>query len=752
MKHIGRFVSFPIGLVLIAVGIIIVTVVHNVLNDEFEKAAVVIPNNGADEIVDPWIRFIGNEKDPNNERIYKFYAYNCTNPEDVLKGELPKYEEVGPYNYKYVYERINYELYDDEERLKFQLWKRYYPLNQTQINGTRDPTTDTIYHFNLAYAAVLEQAGPLGETAVALGMAAAYVSQVLATLNSQVFVDMALPMMTPLLYGQYLNAYIAQGKSPIDFCNDLLDESKKGSIPLSFYNFGVPPTGFASAQCQNLFSATTGSIIDTNSYKGYLTGSIATTLAAAPFSFDSDSVAFVIQYWTLTKNNIVPMSIKKNIPECVTSTCTNNDLGLLQWALADGLANGKSVAELAPTLGLITPPEFGINTGVSLSLAQTKVLASEKSQINLVTPTGMGTIITLLKTPQGQQQLVAAGFSAEQVGALGVYINAMLSNFSDAVMESKVFGKYAGGPIAKHTVHDMLFNAIDPLLALLKKDEDPSHWKSSPLENIQTKEEAEKELHFDSIFTGVGDIGKVSAPITFENATKLQYQTLIPVSGSFAEQLPPNYLFDDIEADVNVFTEEYARSLTFYKEFGGDFNGIPYYRYRVKDENWQVNQDYYQTIPFLMNLTSIKGGAPAFLSRPRMKGLAPGYFYKAGVEELINDQEDLDVFADYEPRSGKAIHGRYSLQVNGYVPGIDGEKNPSYNRYSNMRSDVIHPMFWGVNVIAATDDQVDILTKAYKVDSVRYALTTILIVIGGFLSLVSSGLFVLDIFEKKGYF
>lgn len=33
--------------------------------------------------------------------IFKVYIFNVTNHRDVLAGELPKVEEIGPYIYKY---------------------------------------------------------------------------------------------------------------------------------------------------------------------------------------------------------------------------------------------------------------------------------------------------------------------------------------------------------------------------------------------------------------------------------------------------------------------------------------------------------------------------------------------------------------------------------------------------------------------------------------------------------------------------
>ncbi|KAM9977826.1 hypothetical protein ACTFIR_011700 [Dictyostelium discoideum] len=750
MKHIGRIVSFPIGLVLIAVGIIIFVVVNHTIKDEFKKAAVVIPDNGADEIVDPWVRFIGNEGDPNNVRTYTFMAYNLTNPIETMQGHLPKYQEVGPYSYNYIYERINANLYEDDEKLSFKLWKRYFPI---VADGYRDPTKDTIYHFNLVYGAAVKQAG--GEVALSVALTAAAMGKIITGLTDPSFKVKAgfaaAPTVTALAFSNLLTA---AGNDPATACA-LWQTSTSSSVPL--VPFSVPiiagsPSDISQAQCQALFDPLNKfSLTDATNVGVYLlnpAGSKA-ALLASPFGLTSAQADLIMKYQLALTSTFVPTALVSKFAECSDpKVCTNNPLyfGLLQWAKNPSLL-GTSVFNI-PNSGVPAAPEFGIYTSSELSLAKAGSLFQNTSTINLITPTSIGTILVygqkLAADPTSIPSALYAPFTLLEFAAIAKYTGYIMAAFVDGdIIKNQIFKDYQGGPIVKHTVHDFLFNSTDPLLKLMYPDT-PSAWVSSPLDNIQDVKVANATLHTDEIYTGVGDIDLVSSPITFEGEEELNYNKKIKVSGSFAEQLPPSYLSKDPEAPVNVFTDEFARSLSFRKEVGGNFGGIPYYRYRINESNWEINSDYFQTIPYLLNLTSIKSGAPAYLSRPRLKGIDVGYYYKAGITDLINDDEDLDVFADYEPRSGKAIHGRYSLQVNTYIQGTDGTNSTLYNKYSAFRSDVVHPMFWGVNIIAATQEQIDILTKAYKVDSFRYAITVILIVVGGFLSLISGGLFVLD--------
>ncbi|KAN0042590.1 hypothetical protein ACTA71_011398 [Dictyostelium dimigraforme] len=744
MKHIGRIVSFPIGLVLIAVGIIIFVVVNRTIKDEFKKAAVVIPDNGADEIVDPWVRFIGNEGDPNNVRTYTFMAYNLTNPVETMQGHLPKYEEVGPYNYNYIYERINANLFDDDEKLSFKLWKRYIPI---VADGYRDPTQDTIYHFNLAYGAAVQKAG--GELGLSVALTSAAIDKIYHSFTDSSFQPTVSFVAAPTLANKLFSGLLALNGG--DYTVACAAWRTSTSVSFSVPSITGKTSDITDAQCQALFSTSNKfSLTDPTIPGVYFTNQELTikSLMSPPFSLSNDQAQLLLLYQPTFATKFVPTALVSQFSdECPTpNVCLNqNTFGLLQWAKNPSLL-GQSVFNV-PNPTVVAVPEFGIYTGVSLSLENASLLFKTNSTINLVTPIGVGTILTLAqKIGQGASipSILYAPYSTSEFLAIAKYTNYIMAVFVDGdIIKNQIFANFQGGPITKHTVHDFLFNSTDPLLKLSFPDT-PSAWVSSPLENIQDINTANATLHTDEIYTGVGDIDLVSSPITFEGEEELNYFKQIPVSGSFAEQLPPSYLSKDSEAPVDIFTDEFARSLSFKREVGGNFGGIPYYRYRINESNWEVNSDYYQTIPYLLNLTSIKGGAPAYLSRPRLKGIDVGYYYKAGITDLINDDEDLDVFADYEPRSGKAIHGRYSLQVNTYIQGVDGANSTLYNKYSTFQADVVHPMFWGVNIIAATDDQVDILTKAYKVDSFRYAITVILIVVGGFLSLISGGLFVLD--------
>lgn len=758
MKNLGRLISLAIGLILVAVGIIIWVKVDDAIHKEIRNADIVLPENDKDEVVNPWTRFTGNENDPNNERIYVFYAFNLTNPQDVSDGDFPKYQELGPYYYKYVYERINHTLVEDETVLEFKLWKRYFPLTPDQVpqyKDARNPLTDEIYHFNLAYGAILSQTG--GEQPLALTLVAATSQRLISTVNAVSFQDQVLAATSTGVLGKTFQGVATALGGVAAAC-----AAWAGKDPVSpqVPHFAVGSfSGVASdinaAQCASLFDPTKAYSFTNSSAtaEGFGLWAMATT-TPTPYlqllkgavmqvhGLSSAQFDVVFDWMTQFKNNDVMNTIIAMTPMCSTpGTCTKQDLGYLQWANQTGVFGGKSLADIDTTLpGKV---EFGLVEGMSLNLASTKILFNASMPINLVDAKGIGAFLKLLSNNDYATIINLTQMSQAEIPKLYHYYNYVQSLLWNAIKAKN------GGPIVKHTLNSFIFDSTDPILQQLYPN-DPSKWKSNPLQNITTIEEALATLPTDQSYTGKDDTDKAQAPRTFEGHLYVKYAENIPVSGYHPEQLPPFLLGEHNNPPISVFSEEYARALTMERHIVGSLEGLPYYRYTVTKENWEKNDLYFTQIPYLLNLTS-ELGIPVFISRPRMKGLNVGYFSKSGLDDMAYDTADLDVFADYEPRSGKAIRGRYSLQVNAYIPGNQEETSPLYGALTKLRGDVVHPMVWGVNEISATQKQIDVIGQAYSIDAFRYALTTILMVVGGFLFLVAGGLYILDIFEKKVY-
>lgn len=57
---------------------------------------------------------------------YNIYLFNITNPEEVMKGEIPHLQEVGPYCFKEWKERVDQEEDDSADTLTYTLLDRFH--------------------------------------------------------------------------------------------------------------------------------------------------------------------------------------------------------------------------------------------------------------------------------------------------------------------------------------------------------------------------------------------------------------------------------------------------------------------------------------------------------------------------------------------------------------------------------------------------------------------------------------------------
>ncbi|KYR01452.1 lysosomal integral membrane protein II [Tieghemostelium lacteum] len=747
-------ISFILGLCLIGGGVAVWYAVDGVVHTQVVSASVTLPQNDKTEVINPWTRFSGNQHDKNNYRLYQYYVYNLTNPVEVTQGAYPEFVELGPYHYNYIYKRIIINVTDDKQVVAFKMWKRYFPI--TNHTEARNPYTDVIYHFNIAYAAMVQTAG--GEIKLGMALGAGTINQIFTTLNKTRFqmtaASAAIPSVFNAIYASLPNdairyatwlgplsgKVIALGNYTIyDYdvskadvtmlqFNMLMDPT----FPLSFRNPNTTTTGFM-VWYQALHNAT---------IKAGLKQTVTTSVGISDETFDK-----IFNWYSNFRMTVAIPKLLSSNPNCVNVNCTRYDMPYLQWGSASGLLKGASIKLFQPTLPGI--PEFGIKQNYTISLAATKRLFQPNSTINIVTPKGIGTLFALTAN---QNSTAIAGASAmtltlDDCVQLSKYMHYMIKNFTWPTIIA-----LNGGPFTKHTVNEFIFNSQDPILKILYP-KNPEKWRSSPLKNITTQEKAMAELPTDLSYTGKNDSKMIHRPLTFHGNSTLAYGVPIKIEGHNSENIGPFYL-DDAEDDsppVTLFSEEYARPLHMFKEHKGKFHKLTYHRYRMSDSDWAVNSTMMIPIDHLMNMTRVMG-VPLYMSKPRLKGVNEKYFHRAGLNNLINATEDNDVYGDYEPKTGKAIRGRYSIQVNYYVEPVNGSTtSPLFNYLNNMTSDVIYPLVWSKNDNEATQKQVNVITTSYTVDTVRYVLTIVFIVIGGLMVLLSAALFIIDYFTEKGY-
>uniref|UniRef100_A0A8D2CSN9 Scavenger receptor class B member 2 n=1 Tax=Sciurus vulgaris TaxID=55149 RepID=A0A8D2CSN9_SCIVU len=141
------YTAGTLSLLLLVTGVtlLVARVFQKAVDQTIEKNMVL--RNGT-EIFDSW------EKPP--LPVYtQFYFFNVTNPEEILRGETPRLEEVGPYTYRELRNKANVQFGDNGTTISA-VSNKAYVFERNQSVG--DPKVDLIRTLNIPVLTVIEWA------------------------------------------------------------------------------------------------------------------------------------------------------------------------------------------------------------------------------------------------------------------------------------------------------------------------------------------------------------------------------------------------------------------------------------------------------------------------------------------------------------------------------------------------------------------------------------------------------------------
>ncbi|MFX1554402.1 MAG: hypothetical protein ACFFBV_10795, partial [Promethearchaeota archaeon] len=87
----------------------------------------------------------------------KFYLWNLTNPSEILKGDKPEYEEVGPYIFREFTTKYNVSFSPNWDEVTYKQYPTY--IFEPEMSDSSCSPEDQITNINPAYLGVLELAG-----------------------------------------------------------------------------------------------------------------------------------------------------------------------------------------------------------------------------------------------------------------------------------------------------------------------------------------------------------------------------------------------------------------------------------------------------------------------------------------------------------------------------------------------------------------------------------------------------------------
>ncbi|XP_022361828.1 lysosome membrane protein 2 isoform X2 [Enhydra lutris kenyoni] len=146
----GRCCFYTVGtlsllLLVTSVTLLVARVFQKAVDQTIEKNIVL--RNGS-ETFDSW-------KKPPLPVYAQFYFFNVTNPEEILRGEIPRLEEVGPYTYRELRNKADIQFGDNGTTISA-VSNKAYVFERNQSVG--DPKVDLIRTLNIPAVTAMEWA------------------------------------------------------------------------------------------------------------------------------------------------------------------------------------------------------------------------------------------------------------------------------------------------------------------------------------------------------------------------------------------------------------------------------------------------------------------------------------------------------------------------------------------------------------------------------------------------------------------
>ncbi len=200
----------------------------NYIGDQLDqgiKDALVI-DGPKDKNYQDWLKNTDADDPP---KYKKYYFWNLTNPDEVLTGNKPVYEEVGPYVYRQYDIKFNVEFSGDTVAFATQT---YYVFQADMSSGKE---TDKIVNINPAYLGVLQKAG--SESALVIGMTGPGLETMITNLQTdfvpqvvaQAFPEVLLGVQEEITYQLYASVNASTTAQTIN-------ESLRGLYISNYYN------------------------------------------------------------------------------------------------------------------------------------------------------------------------------------------------------------------------------------------------------------------------------------------------------------------------------------------------------------------------------------------------------------------------------------------------------------------------------------------------------------------------------------
>jgi hypothetical protein len=631
----------------------------------------------------------------------KFYIWNLTNPEATLSGKKPFFEELGPYRFREYSYKYNIKFDDDEDEVSFSQYTRYKFLPEDSSGSLNDNITN----FNPAYLGVLHETGSENKLVqvmfpkVLQEVQLLFAEELDITLDElltnegvySMLVDTIRDMLTDLVGGFLSDEAINLTATwLVDFLTSTL-------IPIedlvAFMADAMPTANeiFLQEWANDYFP-----LIQVN--LSILFNHLLTVIG--------DLVDFIIDlifFWdVLHLFDVIKDALYDELMDMFIEFFTESPAAVAVKGLFQNLIRELG-AEMVDEEGSATCEGVDIdgrepynypgpyadlnisthsNGGANITQEQCEALWDPNDPYSLTGFDGLENPLWFdaLEGDMETNDFLKDRYNLNdtQMDFILDWVDVSRNGWLKNLCEWQIL-EWNSGLLTTRTVEEWLFYANDTLVY----NQDPERAMVGIFSNCQNSSEAEEaQVNSYTIKTGKGNINEVCQTVEFNGDDKIEiWAEDITLAGTDGAQFAPGVSWQD---NLEVFVPDLMRIVDFeFDEFTSVYD-IELYRFRMEENTFKAESDYFMTIDGCANMLPDLG-TPVYLSKPHFLDGDDSLIHSiGGITEP--DKDKHNTYIEVEPITGITMNARSRMQVNLKVQQTD-------LWYRNV-SQAVMPILW----------------------------------------------------------
>lgn len=609
---------------------------------------------------DDWVYGISTR----NWNYYVYSFWNLTNPDDVLGGAKPEFEEVGPFYYRYYWYNTNATFSENGNKAEYSLLEDYIYQPDKSIS---DPSQTYITNINPAYLGLLSQAGGEGQVAGAAVriwmikfldfltgpyleiVTSQYVPQQL-TQNQQSIIQQISQANSSINAEDYFYWAWANATETPDITADwkgMLISASVGTpsnLPLDTVR-----ALFNDSASLSLLDASADGVMTW--YKAALneSGDEANQLSEL-FMISMEQVKMIADWRTDVFEPTYVGELLQNIAQQNYDNATWTDIGWLQYVNAT--FTQPTFSDFYGTNWFPeypSPFELAVASGWDMTVDETKNVLDGPYGI-----LDVNNFQDFMAQAQALAPLDKWGITGAQGGALVGYVMDLDMLMNYAIPTIQPFIDAGSGLFTTQPVDYWLWRCLDPLVAFIAGPANASCV-------LQFNHTAQPR---SQIWTGKDDEKKINQYVKWREQSVIKgiYTKDVPVDGC-AENGQFALRLKDGDA-LKVFDESLYKTITLNQVEKTTFRDIHVYKYLFNNSAFDVSDLYINKIQGFANVSTPNQGVPVFLSNWDLYDVNNKYANVSGMKPDKGNVTTLFV----EPFTGNTLKADEKLQVNFYLP------------------------------------------------------------------------------------